>query len=56
MCEETPYRRERLYSDVGVSETKLFTQLETGNRRLTQLVMELTLDSQTLQDPQQKEL
>jgi putative transposase len=56
ICEATFYRWKRVYGGMGVSEIHRLKQLEDENRRLKQLVADLTLDKQMLQDVLSKKL
>jgi putative transposase len=50
VAELTFYRWKRRYAGLGVSEIRRLRQLEDENRRLKQLVADLTLDRAMLQD------
>jgi putative transposase len=50
VAEPTFYRWKRRYAGLGVSEVRRLRQLEDENRRLKQLVADLTLDRAMLQD------
>lgn len=50
VAEQTFYRWKRRYAGLGVSEIRRLRQLEEENRRLKQLVADLTLDKAMLQD------
>ena len=50
VSENTFYRWKRQYAGLGVSEIKRLRQLEEENRRLKQLVADLTLDKAMLQE------
>jgi len=52
----TFYRWRKLYANLGVAEIRRLKQLEDENRRLKQLVADLTLDKQMLQDVLSKKL
>ena len=52
----TFYRWKKLYANLGVAEIRRLKQLEDENRRLKQLVADLTLDKQMLQDVLSKKL
>jgi putative transposase len=56
ICEATFYRWKRLYAGMGVPEIRRLKQLEDENRRLKQLVADLTLDKQMLQEVLSKKL
>jgi len=50
VAEATFYRWKKRYNGLGVSEIRRLRQLEDENRRLKQLVADLTLDTAMLQD------
>ena len=50
ISEQTFYRWKRKYAGMGVAELRRLKQLEQENKRLKQLVADLTLDKQMLQD------
>jgi len=50
IAEATFYRWKRRYGGLGVPEVRRLRQLEDENRRLKQLVADLTLDKAMLQD------
>jgi putative transposase len=50
VAEQTFYRWKRRYAGLGVSEVRRLRQLEEENRRLKQVVADLTLDKAMLQD------
>ena len=50
VAEATSYRWKKRYGGLGVSEIRRLRQLEDENRRLKQLVADLTLDKAMLQD------
>jgi putative transposase len=50
ISEQTFYRWEKLYGDLGLSEVRGLKQLEDENRRLKQMVADLSLDKHMLQD------
>ena len=54
--EQTFYRWKRKYAGMGPAELRKMKQLEEGNRRLKQLVADLSLDKQLLQDVLSKKL
>jgi putative transposase len=56
ICEGTFYRWKKQYAGLGVLEIRRLKQLEDENRRLKQLVADLTLDKQMLQDVLSKKL
>ena len=56
ICEATFCRWKRLYAGMGVPEIRRLKQLEDENRRLKQLVADLTLDKQMLQEVLSKKL
>ncbi len=50
IAEATFYRWKQRYAGMGVAEIRRLKQLEEENRRLKQLVADLTLDKAMLQD------
>ena len=54
VSENTFYRWKRQYAGLTVSEIRRLRQLEDENRRLKQLVADLTLDKAMLQEVLQK--
>jgi putative transposase len=50
ISEQTFYRRKKLYGGLGVGELRRLKQLEDENRKLKQLVADLSLDKHILQD------
>jgi putative transposase len=50
ICEQTFYRWKKLYSGLGSGELRRLKQLEEENRRLKQMVADLSLDKHMLQD------
>lgn len=56
VSEQTFYRWKRKYAGMGVAELRRMKQLEEENRRLKQLVADLSLDKQILQDVLSKKL
>jgi putative transposase len=50
VSEQTFYRWKKKYAGMGVAEIRRPKQLEDENRRLKQLVADLTFDKQMLQD------
>lgn len=50
VSEQTFYRWKKQYAGLGVSELRRLRQLEDENRRLKQMVADLSLDKQMLQD------
>ena len=56
VSEQTFYRWKRKYAGMGPAELRKMKQLEEGNRRLKQLVADLSLDKQILQDVLSKKL
>ena len=50
ITEQTFYRWKRKYGGLGVSELRKLKQLEEENRKLKQLVADLSLDKKMLQD------
>jgi len=56
ISEVTFYRWKKTYANLEVSEIHRLKQLEEDNRRLKQLVADLTLDKQLLQEVLSKKL
>jgi len=56
ISEQTFYRWKRKYAGLGVAEVRRLRQLEDENRRLKQLVADLTLDKTMLQEGIRKKL
>ena len=56
VTEQTFYRWKRKYAGMGVAELRKLKQLEDENRRLKQLVADLSLDKTMLQDVLSKKL
>ncbi len=56
VSEATFYAWKKKYAGMGVAELRRVKQLEEENRRLKQIVADLTLDKQMLQDVLQKKL
>ena len=56
ITEVTFYRWKKKFAGMGVAEISRLKQLEDENRRLKQLVADLTLDKQMLQDVLSKKL
>ena len=56
ISEQTFYRWKRLYGGLGPSEVRHMKQLEDENRRLKQMVADLSLDKMMLQDVLSKKL
>ncbi len=54
VSEQTFYRWKRKYAGIGVAELRRLRQVEDENRRLKQLVADLTLDRQMLQEARRK--
>jgi putative transposase len=54
VTETTFYRWKRVYEGMGVAELRRLRQLEDENKKLKQLVADLTLDKRILQDVLQK--
>ncbi len=54
VSEQTFYRWKRKYAGIGIAELRRFRQVEDENRRLKQLVADLTLDRQMLQEALRK--
>ena len=50
VSEQTFYRWKRKFAGMGVAEVRRLKQLEEENRKLKQLVADLSLDRQILQD------
>jgi putative transposase len=50
IAEQTFYRWKKLYGGLGPSEVRRLKQLEEENRRLKQMVADLSLDKCMLQD------
>ena len=50
ICEQSFYRWKKKYIGMGVSEVRRLNILEQENRKLKQLVADLSLDKQMLQD------
>ena len=50
ISEQTFYRWKRKYAGLGVAELRRLKQLEEENRKLKQLVADLSLDKKMLQD------
>jgi len=50
VSEQTFYRWKRKFAGLGVSELRRLKQLEEENRKLKQLVADLSLDKKMLQD------
>ena len=56
VTEQTFYRWKRKFAGMGVAELRNLKQLEEENRRLKQLVADLTLDKHMLQEVVTKKL
>ena len=56
VSEQTFYRWKKKFAGMGVAEVRRLKQLEEENRRLKQLVADLSLDKQILQDALKGEL
>ncbi len=56
VSENTFYRWKRKYAGMGVAELRRLKQLEDENKRLKQIVADLTLDKQMLQGVVTKKL
>ncbi len=56
VSEQTFYRWKRKFAGLGVAELRRLRQLEDENKRLKQLVADLTLDKQMLQEVITKKL
>ena len=50
IAEQTFYRWKKKYAGLGVAEVRRLKQLEEENRKLKQLVADLSLDKKMLQD------
>ena len=50
ITEQTYYRWKKKYAGLGVAEVRRLKQLEEENRKLKQLVADLSLDKKMLQD------
>jgi putative transposase len=56
VSDPTFYRWKKLYAGLGVNEVRRLKQLEEENRKLKQIVADLSLDKQMLQDVLSKKL
>jgi putative transposase len=56
ITEQTFYRWRRQFAGMGIAELRRLRQLEDENRRLKQLVADLTLDKHMLQEVIRKKL
>jgi putative transposase len=56
VSENTFYRWKRKYAGMGVAELRRLKQLQDENKRLKQIVADLTLDKQMLQEVVTKKL
>lgn len=56
ICQATFYAWPKKYGGLGVSELRRLRQLEEENRKLKQLVVDLSLDKAMLQDVLAKKL
>jgi putative transposase len=56
VSEQTYYRGKKVYGGLGVGELRRVKQLEDENRKLKQLVADLSLDKHILQDVLAKKL
>lgn len=56
ITEQTFYRWKKKFAGMGVAELRRLRQLEEENRKLKQLVADLTLDKHILQDVLSKKL
>lgn len=56
ICEATFFKWQKKYGGLGVSELRRLRQLDEENRKLKQLVADLSLDKAMLQDVLQKKL
>jgi putative transposase len=50
VSEQTFYRWRKKYGSMGIAELRRLKQLEQENKKLKQIVADLTLDKQMLQD------
>ena len=56
VSEQTFYRWKRKFAGMGIADLRRLRQLEEGNRKLKQLVADLTLDKHMLQEVLRKKL
>jgi putative transposase len=56
ISDATFYRWKKQYAGLGINEIRRLKQLEEENRKLKQIVADLTLDKQMLQDVLSKKL
>ena len=56
VSEQTLYRWNKVYGGLGVGELRRVKQLDDENRKLKQLVADLSLDKHVLQDVLAKKL
>lgn len=56
ITEQTYYRWKRKYGGLGLSELRRLKQLEEENRKLKQMVADLSLDKHMLQEVLSKKL
>ena len=56
ITEQTFYRWKKKYAGLGVAEVRRLKQLEEENRKLKQLVADLSLDKKMLQDVLSKKI
>ena len=56
ISDPTFYRWKKQYAGMGINEVRRLKQLDEENRRLKQIVADLTLDKQMLQDVLSKKL
>lgn len=56
ISEQTSYRWKKKFAGMGVAEVRRLKQLEEENRKLKQLVADLSLDKSMLQDVLSKKL
>ena len=54
IAEQTFYRWKRKFAGMGIAELRRLREVEDENRRLKQLVADLTLDKQMLQEALRK--
>jgi putative transposase len=56
VCEQTFYRWKKRFAGLGVAELRRLRTLEEENKKLKQLVADLSLDKKMLQDVLSKKL
>ncbi len=54
VTEQTYYRWKRKFAGMGIAELRRLREIEGENRRLKQIVADLTLDKQMLQEALRK--